>query len=134
MITPLKLFVYKIGSHCSYFFKQFTDSVNFCSELSRELNFIKVLLTLNTYCVCVLGSRLELRAIEKRHVGWYQCMAQNELGASFGSAQLLVVPRQVTFNTTRPTGPTHLTHNPASPHKKHRKPKNSEFFLLKKLG
>lgn len=42
------------------------------------------------------GSIIQIREVEKRHAGMYQCMAENELGSSFGSSTLQVEPRQVT--------------------------------------
>lgn len=39
---------------------------------------------------------MQISQVEKRHAGMYQCMAENELGSSFGSSTLQVEPRQVT--------------------------------------
>lgn len=39
---------------------------------------------------------MHITEVLKRHAGMYQCMAENELGSSFGSSTLHVEPRQFT--------------------------------------
>lgn len=44
----------------------------------------------------IVGSKLTITQVEKRHAGMLQCLATNPVGAVFGAAMLQVSPKQVT--------------------------------------
>ena len=48
----------------------------------------------------MLGSRVVVTDVEKRHAGILQCMATNGVGSAYGSAMLQVSPKQVTAQNT----------------------------------
>uniref|UniRef100_A0A1B6CKP4 Interference hedgehog n=1 Tax=Clastoptera arizonana TaxID=38151 RepID=A0A1B6CKP4_9HEMI len=54
----------------------------------------------------IIGNKLVITQVEKRHAGMLQCLATNPVGAVFGAATLLVLPKQITAQFSN--GESHL--------------------------
>lgn len=89
----------------------------------------------NDKAITTDGSRLFIRAVEKRHAGIVQCFAQNDVGEVNESNLLEVEPKQIPGKVgSAPIGISvtehaRLNHNrkPQKPKKKH---KHGEYFFL----